>query len=310
MATPYDQYTHTPYNPSAQNYSAFMQQSFNPSLQIGQTGSAIAPTRTSTTPAPAPSGYTPNPAPQAGSGTAYGRVPGNTPVPPSTFTQTAGVYPGLARQAGQISSNVLSELEGALSPETMDSINQHAAEFGVTSGMPLSGFAANQGLRSLGLNVEATQHQGLQDYLSSLSGIGNAQLPPALLAQISGHNAELAAAPDPQMAAQQMIKNYQNAMRGYGGATFQNPSGGTGLYTNPSPFTTQDANLQDAPALASTGGATMVGGVPYYGGQDVPGGQSYPQFDPTQAYSPNAGTGDDVNPYPDFYNIQSFTPNP
>jgi hypothetical protein len=182
-------------------------------------------------------------------------------VPPSTFTQVSGVYPGLAKQAGQISSNVMSELQGVLSPETIDSINQHAAQFGVSSGMPLSGFAASQGLRSLGQNVEAVQHQGMQDYLSSLSGIGNAQLPPALLTQISEHNADLRAAPDPEMAAKQMIQNYQNAMRGYGGSTFNppsfNPAGGTGSYT-------QDANLQNQPALQSTGGATMVGGVPQY----------------------------------------------
>jgi hypothetical protein len=306
MASPY---TYTPYSPTTENFNAYMQQNFNPNLQIGQTGNVVpntvkpaaAQTSTATT-----AGFNPNPAPQAGQG-AYGRVPGPTPVPPSTFTQTAGVYPGLKQQAGQVSSNVMGELQGVLSPETINMIQQHAAEFGVSSGMPLSEFSGAAGLRSLGLATEQLQQQGEQGYLSALSGIGQAQLNPALLAQIATQNAQLAAAPDPEMAAKQLLSTYQNSMRGYGGGPTFNPPPIPAYGPNTDPMNPANyvapENLTDQPAIgalpnALTPEARMPD--PNYPTMSPVAPMYYTGYSPTQAYAPNAedtGLTGEVFPY-------------
>jgi len=256
-------YSYTPYDPAAAEQNAVRQSVVQ---NQGMSRMDLGPGSSSVVSTP---GASWSPSTSGGNTSAYGRVPNPTPIPASTFTQTSGIYPGLKQQAGQVSGNVMGELEGVLSPETIDMINQHAAEFGVSSGMPLSGFAGAQGARSLGLAVENLQQQGLRDYLSSLQGIGQTTLPPALIAEITSQNNQLAAAPDPRSAAQQMIANYQQAAQGARGSSF-NPAAGSFAYspytsTANSPFTTPDANLTDQPALGSTQNATVIGGVPYYG---------------------------------------------
>lgn len=175
--------------------------------------------------------------PQSGSG-AYGSVPGAIGIPPNTFQQVGAVYPGLSDQAGQMSSNVNNELMGQLSPETIAQLQQHAAQFGISSGMPGSQFQGNQGLTQLGLNVEGVQRQGQQDYLSALAGIGNTQTPQSLAADIANRNSTLAAAPNPQEAAAQQMQDWQtkfNATQGAGaGGGSRGPAGGTmGGASNP-----------------------------------------------------------------------------
>lgn len=87
------------------------------------------------------------------------------------------IYPDLDKARTQSSSNILSELKGELSPETINAIQDEAARFGVTSGMPLSQLAGYKGLRSLGLSTEATQQQGLQDYLNTIKGYSGTLTP-------------------------------------------------------------------------------------------------------------------------------------
>jgi hypothetical protein len=186
--------------------------------------------------------YSVNPSPTTGSNTAYGLVPGQISTPPSTYEQVGSVYPNLGAQTGQLSSNVTNELAGQLSPQTIAALQQHAAQFGVQSGMPGSQFQGHQGLASLGLNTEAMQQQGQKDYLSALTSIGSTQTPQALAAEIASSNATLAAAPNPQMAAEKQMSDWMakfNAASGAGrgggggGASVQptsSPSGGTGNY--------------------------------------------------------------------------------
>ena len=186
--------------------------------------------------------YNTNPSPRTGQG-AYGLVPGAIGIPPTTYSQVGDIYPNQAAQTGQLSSNIGNELAGQLSPETIAALQQHAAQFGVQSGMPGSQFSGNQGLAQLGLNTEALQQQGQKDYLSASQELGGMQTPQSLAAEIASSNATLGAAPDPAQAASeqlgQWMAKFNAASGGKGGyrlnsaAPSGGPAGGTGSYAGP-----------------------------------------------------------------------------
>lgn len=175
-------------------------------------------------------GYTPqtpttytatNPAPRAGQG-AYGSVPGAISAP-SPFGDLSALYPNLSGANSQISSNIMNELTGQLSPSTINNIRNHAASFGVSSGMPGSDFSGYQGLANLGLTTEKLQGQGLMDYLNAITGISKTQtVDPALQTEIATQNSVWNAAPDPAAAA----KEQQNLFDEYLKKTMS-PAGGT-----------------------------------------------------------------------------------
>jgi hypothetical protein len=155
--------------------------------------------------------YNVNIAPTAGYG-AYGAVPGQIGLP-SPASDLGAQYPNLGAINAQLSQNVLNESRGMLSPETVNNIQNTAAQWGVGSGMPRSGLGLNTSLASLGLTTEGVQHQGLGDYLNLAGGISKTQtLDPALQASIAGRNATFAAAPDPQTAALTQQNLYQQAL--------------------------------------------------------------------------------------------------
>ncbi len=181
--------------------------------------------------------YNQVPQPTSGRG-AYGLVPGTTPLPPSTYTQTGAADPGLAAGNDQLNANILSELRGELSPQALENMQNTAARYGVTSGMPGSNavpgsLAFNKNLLGNILTTQQIQHQGQQDYQSREGQVAGQQLDPALIARINQDNATLAAAPDPTTAAQTQLANYYaalNAAKGPGGGTGgpASPAGGTG----------------------------------------------------------------------------------
>lgn len=171
----------------------------------------------------------------------YGAVPGNIGIPPSPYQQTTSLAPNLGAPAvGQLSNNILSELQGQISPQALKNMQDQAARFGISSGMPgsnayLGSLANNKNLLGNILTTEQLQHQGAQDYLAAITGIGSQQINPALAAEIAAHNAQLNAAPDPTQAAQRQLQNYYaalNAARGPAGPSagggYGSPAGGTG----------------------------------------------------------------------------------
>ena len=165
---------------------------------------------------------TTNPAPRAGQG-AYGSVPGSI-ANPNPFGDLSALYPNLAGTNTQVSDNIMHELQGDLSPSTVNNIRNHAASFGVSSGMPGSQFQGYQGLANLGLTTEKLQGQGLQDYLSDITGLSKTQtVDPALQTEIATQNSVWNAAPDPAAAA----KEQQNLFDEYLKKTMS-PAGGTG----------------------------------------------------------------------------------
>jgi hypothetical protein len=240
--------------------------------------------------------YNVNPAPTTGA-TAWGQVPGQIGIPPSEYDQVASAYPGQAAQTSLLSSNIGSELAGSLSPQTIAALQQHAAQFGAASGMPGSQFSGNQGLASLGLNVEATQRQGGQDLLAAEKGIGSMQTPQDLAASIASANANLGAAPDPQKAAEAQMGQWMakfNASAGAGrggggGARSAGPSGGTGAYD---PYFN---------SLAAGGGGDygVTSATPFNGGTYVQSNADFNDLfgDPNQATgSPLYYSGSNPNP--------------
>jgi len=170
-----------------------------------------------------------NPAARSGTN-AFGLVPGPVTAP-NPFGDLSKVYPNLSQSNNQLSSNILSELHGELSPQTMNAIQDAAATYGVTSGMPGSGLAINRGVRDLGLATEDLQGRGLQDYLNAITGISKTQtLDPGLQTEIATQNSIWNSAPDPEMAAKEQENIFESYLNpGAGTVTTQEtPLGPTG----------------------------------------------------------------------------------
>lgn len=79
----------------------------------------------------------------------------------------------------KVASNLSEALSGQLPQDVVDQVRQHAAEFGVASGMPGSEFSAYNGLRSLGLNSLSQVNRATDlltpGYRESVSASGNPQ---------------------------------------------------------------------------------------------------------------------------------------
>lgn len=153
------------------------------------------------------------------------RVPS---IPQVGGPSLSSVFPNLSGANAAASGALASELTGQLSPQTIAAINDAAASYGVTSGMPGSGLAQNLFPRSIGLATEQLQHQGIGDYSSLIPSVSGTQtVSPAqaapLNAEIQAMNATNASAPDPAAAgsyAQQLFQQYLSSL--------SRPSGGTG----------------------------------------------------------------------------------
>jgi hypothetical protein len=163
--------------------------------------------------------YNINPAATQGSGTPYGMVPGPTGAPPNQFDQINSYFPGTT-PTGQSALNVIGQqIAGVVPTDVRREIQDTSAEFGVGSGMPGSGLQHNLTLRDLGLSSIQEQNQGMSNYLGFLGGTGSLMTNPGLLADLSQSNALYNSAPDPRMAAEQLLQEYYQG---------QNPAGDSG----------------------------------------------------------------------------------
>ena len=158
----------------------------------------------------------------------FGGIPGPIGVPNPSADLLAQL-PGLGDLNAAASTDVLSQLRGSLSPGTQKLLQDASAQFGVRSGMPLSGLARNKNLRDLGLTSEQMINQGIKNYASLIPTVSSTQtVNPALQAEIASRNALTAAAPVPGQAqsyAQSLFDKYLQMMRG--------PAGGTSTATSP-----------------------------------------------------------------------------
>jgi hypothetical protein len=186
------------------------------------------PVSSSVTPVSAPSQYTLSPTPTTGNGP-FGAVPGQLGLPDPAANLAAQV-PGLSNINSAASGNILSQLQGKLSPGTINALQNFSAERGVASGMPGAPLNWNALYGNIAGASEALQTQGLQNYNSFIPTVSGTQtVSPALQNEIAQQNALNAAAPDPSAAASysaQMFDKYLAALRGPGGGTMGGRGGG------------------------------------------------------------------------------------
>ena len=164
----------------------------------------------------------------------FGSIPASTPTP-NPFGDLSRRLPGLNDINSSASAAIASRIAGDVSPGTRNAIQNSAAEWGAASGMP--GFSPgsigqNKALRNIGLTSEGQTTQGLNDYSRFIPTVSGTQtVNPALQAEISSHNNQLAAAPDPAAAAshaEQLFSKYQQMLSGGGGVGRFSPWGGGG----------------------------------------------------------------------------------
>ena len=195
--------------------------------------------------------YNLNPQPQAGSGI-YGSVPGSLSLPNPAGDLGANI-PGLSTLNKTASSDILSNLEGKLSPATENALQNASATYGAASGMPGSGLSWNSLYGNIAGASTAEQQLGLQELNPFVSNTSGTQtVAPGLQTQIAGTNASNAASPNPGQSAsyaEQLFNQYLNQMRGpgAGGSVSGNPAGDslTGLPTwsggaSADPYSTYD----------------------------------------------------------------------
>lgn len=154
------------------------------------------------------------------------RVPAIPNITGPTLNQA---YPNLSGTNADLSSALTSELTGQLSPQTMASIQDAAASYGVGSGMPGSSFSMNRYPRDIGLASEELIHRGIGDYSSAIPSVSATQtVNPSQAAQlnteINATNAVNRSAPDPAAAASYAQHLFDQYLRSQSG-----PAGGTGV---------------------------------------------------------------------------------
>lgn len=178
---------------------------------------------------------------------AFGSVPKDIPLP-DPHGDLANLYPNLDDQTDKLSSNIMQQLHGELSPDTQMAIQDAAARFGVVSGMPGSGLGRARIARDLGLTSQAIQQEGLKNYLAATQGISNTQtVDPGLQTQINQINSLNRAAPNPTQAASYAKKLFDEYMQ-----TLRSPGAGTrGLNNAPAVFGGGFAGVPNAPTFPS-----------------------------------------------------------
>src|SRR5882672_1788652 len=188
------------------------------------------------------------------------------PIAPISGPTLNQAYPNLTGTNAGLSSALMSELSGQLSPQTQASIADAAASFGVSSGMPGSGLVMNRFPRDIGLSTEGLIHQGNGDYSSAIPSVSATQTvnpyqTAGLNTEIGATNAINAAAPDPTAAAtyaQDLFDKYLKQL--------SSPAGGTGG-TGGQPWYTQGqfGAINESPPSSFGTGATSwgrYGGIP------------------------------------------------
>ena len=145
---------------------------------------------------------------------------------PDPFSDLSAVYPNLSETNAAVSGNIMSQLKGELSPGTISAIQDAAATFGVSSGMPGSGLQWNRALRDIGLTSNQVQQQGMQNYGSMLPVFSGTQtVNPETQFGINFQNAVSRAAPDPTAAGNYALELYNRYLEALGGS--DGPAGGT-----------------------------------------------------------------------------------
>ena len=158
-------------------------------------------------------GYNVTPQPQSGSGV-FGAVPGAVALP-QPFQSLSGVFPSLSTGNASASGDVLNNLQGQLSPDTLNQLKTTAAESAFSQGMaPGSGFGTNEFLDSVANTSQQEQAAGESQYNSLVPPVFQTEtVAPSLEAELAEFNASNAASPNPTMAG---LANLFGNLAGFG----------------------------------------------------------------------------------------------
>lgn len=169
------------------------------------------------------SSYNVNPSPQGGQGI-FGGVPGPVSLP-NPALDLSKVYPDLTKTNLAAQGAVGGELEGNVSPLTMDFFKDRSAEHAAGSGMPYAGFFDNDLLSKIGKYSLGQQNNGAADANSlTRATAGTETVSPGTQAALAMQNATMAAAPDPTTAA---IVNLLSQLGGMGASSLMKSPGMT-----------------------------------------------------------------------------------
>lgn len=137
-----------------------------------------------------------SPQPQTGSGI-FGQVPGDVGVP-NVAAQLDAEYPGLSGTNTALSGDILSNLQGTLSPGTQQALENQAATLGVTGGTPGSNLDWNSLYGNVANAATNQEALGVQQYNSAVPTVSGTQtVSPALQIPLAQQNSVWNAAPNP-----------------------------------------------------------------------------------------------------------------
>lgn len=159
-----------------------------------------------------------------GYGNAFGSIPQPIQMPGSVYSEVAGVVPGIGDLSNKTAGIISQQETGQLSPSTISMLENKAADYGVTSGMPgmtPGSLALNNLMASMGMTSEQLQQQGVSNYGNFLGSLASTQLDPALSADVSEWNSIVKSAPDPRSAAMFQMGLLNQYMK------MLNPAGGS-----------------------------------------------------------------------------------
>lgn len=127
----------------------------------------------------------------------FGNVPGTLTAPPVS-ADLAAQLPGLGNLNATASSDILSNLQGTLSPGTQNALQDASASYGAASGAPGSQLDWNSLYGNIANASTQQQQTGLQEYNQTVPTVSGTQtVDPALLSQIQFQNAVDQASPSP-----------------------------------------------------------------------------------------------------------------
>lgn len=247
-------------------------------------------------------GFNINPPPQSGQGP-YGKVPGPIAYPTTPYQEATKIYPGLEELKGLAGDEIRSQILGEFTPQEENALWDTANRFGVASGMPGSQLWSN---KFFGNRIEEgakRRQMGVQNYQTLLNELSRMGVDPALAAEIAARNANMGAAPDPEAAANELLRRFAEGLNQLGRVGGGGFGGGGGGFVNPGMGTV--ARPSGAPAgagfpfmgpnqMGPQGGTVTppVASTSYdlYGLGNAPAGTSYDPFNDqsTSIYNPYA----------------------
>lgn len=140
--------------------------------------------------------YNSNPAPGSGNGL-WGALPGAIPLP-NPYGDLRGIFPNLTGLDANASTALMGHIQGQLSPETLNHLQDTAAQYGVASGMPDSELAQHGYLADVAAASQALGQKGVSEYDTLLPQVKKTQtLAPDWQTQIAEANALAASSPNP-----------------------------------------------------------------------------------------------------------------